>query len=282
MSINKLFFSKNGWIDKSKILSSLLSVEADSCDILYIHSGLNFGIPNPELKREELINEILEVFIELNVKTLCMPNFTFSFCNNLNFDLDRSRSKMGALNEYFRIQSNAKRSLDPLMSVSIMGDDSDLIENLGNESIGHNSTFEKLSKKDNVKFLFFGTALHDCFTYMHYLEYVAKSKYRYNREFKGLITANGNTEESTYVLFIRYNNVMPNVQTTIEYGDILKHRKNLKSGALGNSYVSCVDERSAKNLYLNIIEKNPNYFILGDFDIKSADTTFIANNMVAL
>ena len=282
MNKNKLFFSKNKWIDKSDILSSLLSVEADSCDILYIHSGLNFGIPNPELKRKELINQVLEVFLELNIRTLCMPNFTFSFCNGFDFDLTCSKSKMGALNEYFRVQSNAKRSLDPLMSVSIIGDDSDLVENLGKESIGLNSTFDNLSKKNNVKFLFFGTALPDCFTYMHYLEYVAKSKYRYNRDFTGLITNNGITKESKYTLFVRYNNVMPNNLTTIEYGNILEQRKNLKISTLGDSFVSCVDEKPAKDLYLEIIDKNPDYFIIGDFDQKSADKTFIANNMVAL
>ena len=76
--------------------------------------------------------------------------------------------------------------------------------------------------------------------------------------------------------------IVPNNLTTIEYGNILEQRKNLKLSTLGDSFVSCVDEKSAKDLYLDIIDRDPDYFIVGDCDQKLADKTFLANNMVAL
>lgn len=76
-----------------------------------------FGTPNPNLKRKELLGEIYETLLTLKVSTICMPTFTFSFCNGKDYDPRHSGSKMGALNEYFRKQDGVIRSVDPLMSV---------------------------------------------------------------------------------------------------------------------------------------------------------------------
>ena len=99
-----LFTSTQGDVTTRTLKDALLRVEADSSDVLYIHSGLNFGQPNAELSRRDLLSRILEVLLALNVETICMPTYTFSFCNGENFHHLHSKSKMGVLNEFFRIQ----------------------------------------------------------------------------------------------------------------------------------------------------------------------------------
>ena len=77
---------------------------------------------------------------------------------------------MGALNEYVRKMPNSLRSIDPLMSSVLIGDDNDIVTNILKSSIGTGSTFDKLHNKKNVKFLFLGTKVGDCFAYMHTLK----------------------------------------------------------------------------------------------------------------
>ena len=184
-----LFLTKNGqWVTNKSMLETLLSIGADKCDVLYIHTALSFGQPNPQLKKSVMLGELLNVIKALGVKTVCMPTFTFSFCNGLDYNPATSASRMGVLNEFFRKQEGIIRSADPLMSVALMGEDKDLVTGVGHVSCGENSTFDKLRHRDNVKFLFLGPKIGDCLTYMHYMEWLYTVDYRYNRVFRGNVT----------------------------------------------------------------------------------------------
>ena len=218
---------------------------------------------------------------ELNVPTVCMPTFTFSFCNGQDYDRSRSKSHMGALNEYFRLQPDAERSIDPLMSVAMIGKDVDLVRRLGMQSTGENSTFDKIGRRAGVKFLFFGVGLGDCFTYMHYLEWKAGVPYRYDRDFSGFIIDGEERELATRKLFVRYNGVRPN-DASYRYGEMLEAKHHLTATALGDSVVSCVAREPAEELYLELLDKDPNFFICDPFDRTIVDDEFHASNMVAL
>jgi aminoglycoside 3-N-acetyltransferase len=261
--------------------AALDGVQAHDCRVLYMHTGLSFGIPNPKLSRAELLDAIYKTIRSLGVPTLCVPTFTFSFCNGEDYDSTRSKSRMGALNEFIRLRPEAVRSVDPLMSVAVVGEDRDLAENLGHESIGANSTFDKLSRRQGVKFLFLGVGVGDCFTYMHYLEWLAGVPYRYNRDFTGNITHMGKTYEDTYKLFVRYNNVKPNT-ASYTYEKLLEDRGLLRVAALGGSSIQCTAEPEAREVYLELLRRDPNYFIEQPFRAVAADRTFMATNMVAL
>jgi aminoglycoside 3-N-acetyltransferase len=261
--------------------AALDGVQAHDCRVLYMHTGLSFGLPNPELSRAELLDDIYQTIRSLGVPTLCVPTFTFSFCNGEDYDSTRSKSRMGVLNEFIRCRPEAVRSVDPLMSVVVVGDDRDLAENLGHESIGTNSTFDKLSRRQGVKFLFLGVRLGDCFTYMHYLEWLAGVPYRYNREFTGKITHAGKTYEDTYRLFVRYHNVNPNA-ASYTYEQLLTDRGLLRVAALGDNFIYCIGEPEARAVYHELLRSAPNYFIERPFRAEEADRTFAVQNMVAL
>lgn len=260
---------------------ALDQVKALDCQILYMHSGLSFGLPNPGLSRGELLAAVYQALRQLAVPTLCVPTFTFSFCNGEPYDSANSKSRMGMLNEFIRRQPEAIRSVDPLMSVAVVGRDRDLAENLGHASIGADSTFDRLGRRPGVKFLFLGVRLGDCFTYMHYLEWVSGVAYRYDREFTGRIIHAGQTYEDTYRLFVRYHNVKP---STASYGyeQMLIDRGLLAVAPLGDGFLSCVGEPEARAVYLELLRKNPNYFIERPFLPGEADRTFTAQDMVAL
>jgi len=263
---------------KEDIIETLIDIETNDCNYLFIHSAMSFGLPNKDLSRNEIAKEILEAILATNIPNIIFPTFTFSFCNNEDYDIQNTKTKMGFINEYTRKDYRFKRTSDPLLSVTILGDDNQII-NIGKYSIGKDSFYDKLAKRDKVKFLFFGTNLGDCFTYMHYLEWVNRVPYRYDRTFTGTIIDRDRNYQDQYTLFVRYNGVIPS-DGSYCYEQLLKNYSMLKSRVFGDSSISCVDRDMATDVYNDIIKKNMYYFV--DGNIYSKDESFTSVNMVSL
>ena len=247
---------------------------------LYIHTGLTFGSPNPELSKKQLLESILSIFEKFQIENIIFPTFTFSFCNGQDFDVNKSKTQMGAINEFARKMPNAIRSTDPLMSNVLIGNDIDLVTNLSKNSVGEGCTFDKLHKREGVKFLFFGTKVGDCFTYMHYIEKMVKTDYRYDRKFTGSIINNNEKITDSYNLFVRYKNIFPG-DGSYKYEEMLLENNISKRVSIGDSSMTILDESAAYDLYVDIITKNPTYF-LDPTSIFDFDETFEVENMVAL
>lgn len=278
-----LFLAKDGsWVTNKSLFETLLFIEADKCDVLYIHTALSFGQPNPQLKKKELLGDLLDVIKELGVKTICMPTFTFSFCNGLDYNPETSASRMGVLNEYFRKQEGVIRSNDPLMSVALLGDDKDLVTGVGHVSCGENSTFDKLRHRDNVKFLFLGPKIGDCLTYMHYLEWLYSVDYRYDRIFRGNVTIGEKTSAEEYSLFVRYNSVVPNT-ASYDYEQKMYDNGTAFVAKCGDGTISIVDEKNASMEYKKCLDENPYYFVDFENGAFVKDKTFkLDHEMVAM
>ena len=279
--MTNLFKTEDGnWISDVQIRESLMDMGAHDCDVLYIHSALNFGLPNMEIKNGQLLKCLLDTIELLNVPTVVMPTFTLSFCNGKSYDPLTSKSRMGALNEFFRKQDGVIRSNDPLMSVALKGKDTYLATNVGTHSISDGSTFDMIHHKSGVKFLFIGPRIGDCLTYMHYLEWLFDVDYRYIRHFIGEIIDNGTSKTIDQDLFVRYNGVFAN-DASYKYEDWMVEEKAAKRIKLGNGFLSIVGEKDATNYYKKCLEIDPHYFIEIKNNIK--DKTFKLNNeMVAL
>lgn len=283
MKSQNLFYDQAGKpVTDTDFRNALESLRAYDCEVLYIHTGLNFGIPDPSLARQALLNSLLKIIYDLNVPTICMPTYTFSFCNGRDFDRQTSKSRMGAINEHFRIQPDVLRSGDPLMSVAIRGKDVSIIEEVGVESCGRNSSFDIIRRKANVKFLFLGPKIGDCFTYMHYLEWLYGVDYRYDRSFRGKVIKNGNPVDEESILFVRYNGIEPN-NGSYKYEDEMYRRGLALRLPLGNAAVSIVGERDAAACYKEFLEKDPYFFVDKGPLFEKKDKTFnLTKEMVAL
>jgi aminoglycoside 3-N-acetyltransferase len=275
-----LFKSKQGtWITNGDVLKALEKSGAADTTILYIHSGLTLGLPNPAFSRSSLLECLFETISMLKVPTICMPAFTFSFCNGLDYNVQTSCSRMGALNEYVRKLPAAHRSIDPLMSTVVMGQHLDLVSSLGKSSIGETSTFDKLHRLGSkVKFAFIGTSVQECFTYTHYIEERLNVPYRYNRSFTGRIIDGDRTWTDTYSLFVRYSGVVPSSNGLLE-------RSLTRSGALrvercGDASISCVPEPEAYDLVVGQLNHDIGCYL--DHYPRDRNTDFAARQMVSL
>lgn len=281
MISTKLFKDKdNTWLTTNSLKQKLRDMAAHDCDVLFVHSALNFGMPNPEMRPKELLGELLDIIRGLEVPTLCMPTFTFSFCNGKNYDPTKSKSQMGALNEFFRKQQGVLRSHDPLMSVALEGKEKRLVTEIGHHSIGENSTYDMLHHTEGVKFLFLGPRIGECFTFMHYLEWLYDVDYRYNRTFKGKVIVDGIENEKEYDLFVRYNGVIPN-DNSFAYEDMMVSEGAANRCRFGSGFLSVVSEKEGAKYYRERLIENSHYFV--DINNEIRDKTFLVKGeMVAL
>jgi len=275
-----LFRDTDGsWITTSHLLALLEQVKAADAGILYIHSAITFGTPDPALNRKELLARLHEVVSALGVPTICVPTFTFSFCNGQDYCVQTSASKMGAFNEYIRRLPGSVRSVDPLLSTTLIGEDRDLVAASGRASIGERSTFDKLHQRGrDVRFLFMGTTASECFTYTHYAEERLHVPYRYNRAFTGKITDGDRTWEDTYTLFVRYKGVESSSDKLLERE--LLRRGLLRQERCGASSISCVSEPDAYETIVEHLTQNVSSYVA--VDPGDRNTHFSASNMVAL
>ncbi len=277
-----LFKHQGQFFSASDLQDTLRNLAADECDVLYIHTGMQFGLPNLQLGRSGVLETMAQVLYGLGVSTLIMPSYTFSFCGEQVFDREKSASSMGALNEYMRTRHQWTRSCDPLMSNILYGQERGLLTHIGKNSVGRGSTFDLLSSLNGkVKFLFLGPRIHDCFTYMHYLEEIKQVPYRYDFSYKGTIIDGDRHYEDEYTLYIRDEGVQAGGGAKI-YENMLIERNLARFQRLGGGAITVVDLNSARRLYLELLETSPNFYIEEVFSKPVRSNLFTSRKMVAL
>lgn len=261
---------------------ALRRVGADRCDVLFVHSGLRFGRPNLALGRNGLLCAVWMAIAELEVRTVCMPTFTFSFPNGNDYDRERTSTPMGSLNEWFRRLPDVVRSLDPIMSVAARGRDTHLVESVGKHSCGPESTYDQLHRRGGgVVFLFLGVPCHECFTYSHFVESSVGVPFRYHRPFSGRITADGRTWEDTYLHYARYNGVLPVSDDRLERD--LRRSGHLHETYIGDGIVSAIDEVAAFEMLSEQLMRDPFYLAARVYEpAELQDTRFAERSIVAL
>lgn len=197
-------------------------------DILCVHTELfKFGIPL--LSRNKFLQTILNCFFEVigQEGTLIMPTFTYSFCKNEVYDKINSKTKMGALNEYFRKQTGVKRTNDPIFSFAIKGAKEELFLKDTTSCFGENCVYEVLAK-ENGKYIIFG--LNEGHALVHYAEEKNTTFCRYFKNFKGILI-NEKRKEKTITIdyYVRdlqqsylcdINKINPIIQETQNYKKI--------------------------------------------------------------
>lgn len=242
------------------VWNALKAVNADDCETLFLHSDIMFGKFAPGVKRNDFLSELYGALNSLGVKNLIVPTFTYSFCNNEVYDVNNSRTSMGALNEYIRKQDGRFRTLDPLLSLSVPAELKSTFLNIGDHSLGENSGLDMIHRMGGVKFLFFGVRMGYCFTYLHYIEKMMDVPYRFDLPFEGtVIDENGNSIKKTQYIHTACYGVKP--ADFYYFEDELEERGILKKTQLGDRTVACLDETDAWREIRAKIEGDINYFL---------------------
>lgn len=243
------------------IVETLKGIGAHDCDNLFIHSDIMFGKTPSDFNRKEYMNILVNIFEELSVKNIIMPTFSYSFCNDEVYDVQKSRSSMGALSEAYRKMDGRYRTMDPILSVSVPVELKSKFENNCDYSLGVGSALDVIHSLDGTKFLFFGTPMGECFTYLHYIEKMLDVPYRYDQGFSGkIIDYEGKEIEKTQYIHTACYGVEPKNFYCFE--DYLQDKGKYKKVKLGDKHVGCIDEKNAYSEIVDMINRDINYFLV--------------------
>lgn len=252
-------------ITGADILDRLRQVGADDCQTLFIHSDIMFGTLGRGIRRKELLERIHEQVCALGVRNLVVPTFTYSFPNHEDYDIENSRTSMGAYNEYVRRLEDRYRTDDPLLSVSVPASLKERFDPVSGHSLGAGSAFDILHRMDGVKFLFLGAEMADCFTYVHYVEKMMDVPYRFDMAFEGnVIYPDGHTARRAQTIHTQCGGVR--LPPKYDYFEREMEEKGfLKKARLGDRYVACLSEADAYREIEGHIGADIAYFLEAPF-----------------
>lgn len=260
--MDSLFLDANGNNFTTKDLrDSLHCVGAADCETLFIHSDIMFGTPAKGFRRTELLETLYQVIVSLNVPNVIIPTFTYSFCNHEDYDVLNSKTLMGSFNEYYRKKENRYRTHDPLLSLSVPEKLRPLFENVSEHSLGIGSGLDIVHHMNDVKFLFLGADVGNCFTYVHYVEKILDVPYRFDMPFEGkIIDENGNVSQKTQYIHTQCAGVQLPERYDYFEKDLLTKGK-LQQCQYGDKLISCISEKDAYEEIVRNIEKNKFYYL---------------------
>lgn len=258
----ELFCDMNGKVfSKEDLLESLLQVGAADCETLFIHSDIMFGTPAKGFRRTELLEALYQAIVSLSVPNVIIPAFTYSFCNHEDYDVLNSRTSMGSFNEYYRKKENRYRTHDPLLSLSVPEKLRPLFESVVEHSLGVGSGLDIVHHMKDVKFLFLGADVGNCFTYVHYVEKILDVPYRFDMPFEGkIIDENGNVSQKTQYIHTQCAGVQLPERYDYFEKDLLTKGK-LQQCQYGDKFISCISEKDAYEEIVRNIEKNKFYYL---------------------
>ncbi len=186
---------KNGYRD----------ITAFDNEVVFIYSDLRaFGIyANDYSTRDAFLYELIEPFLS-NGQTVIIPTFTYTGTGR--FDVDRTPSRLGALNKWVTRQQGALRSEHPLFSVAAIGARADIVRNVGKSAFGGDSIFERLLGQ-NAAFLHIGRPVAIGNTCVHYVEQKCGATYRYHKAFDTDVFRGDEFIGKDYTAFVRRQDI---------------------------------------------------------------------------
>ena len=264
--MQKLFETVDGSaISDESIKDALKKVAADQCETLFIHSDIMFGRLISGIKRKDLLECLYQVIARLGIKKIIVPTFTYSFCNKEKYDITNSRTTMGAFNEYIRKKEGRYRTIDPLLSISVPNELKEKFSLISEHSLGEGSAFDILHTMDDVKFLFFGAEMGECFTYIHYVEKMMNVPYRFDMPFEGeIIFPDNSIMHRKQVIHTQcYGVELPPKYDYFE--NEMEEKGFLKKEWLGDKYIACLTEKDAYREIKRKIDNNISFFLSRPF-----------------
>jgi len=282
--MNKKLFIFNDEVWTIKKVIKVLREHITPGEILCMEvDTMRFGKLCPDVNRNQFLSNFFELFKELAGPegVIIIPSFSYSWGDDSSdkvFDIINTPSKVGIFSEFMREQSNVERTLDPMFSYLIFGNNSANIAKVaGKNTFGPDGIYQYLYE-NNAKLISFGLNKYDP-TFIHYAEQyyhqnIHKLDYRYIKEFNGeIINFSGDTFQDKQHCFSRILE---------RYGDwdfydknlisALKKEKLLQDIIIGGGIVRVSDAESVFNASLKGLSEDKHFYIHKD-GIQSCTST---------
>ena len=236
-----LYYSGNTPVFASDFSRELKSIGVIPGDILLVHSDISVFGRLASYNRDFLFSALIDIL--KNVVTpegiILMPTFSYSFCEDKVFELDTTKSKVGALTEYFRTCPEVVRTMHPIFSFAIWGKNKESYLSISKDSFDQDSVFGKIHK-NRGKILFLGAPFQSC-TFIHYIEQIHGVPYRYIKKFPGVIKSTNSEYMDEYFYFVRDLDLEKNELDLSRLEKYLVQKKVIRSTCIGNGRVLLID-----------------------------------------
>mgnify|MGYP001157189123 FL=1 len=261
---------------------SLRKLNISGSDNVYLSLNMG-GIFKPFLKNEKFIQKVnqkkkyytkwvlklLEKYFKKG--TMISPAFSYSFIENKFFDIKKTPSDLGVFSQVFLEKRGIMRTDHPIHSICVYGKlKKKFSSDHGKYSFGTNSPFDKFLKY-NIKFLNIGVPFGNTCTYVHHIEHLNGSNYRFYKLFLGKVKKNNKIVNSYCYDFVRYRQVgsedLKN-EKLIEF--YLKKNKSI-SYSNDKIFFSCTKSIDVYKIATKLLKKNSHIFLKKNFKILHND-----------
>lgn len=198
--------------------------------------------------------QLLDMFSN---RPILVPTFNYDFCTTGVYDRRESPSQVGALTDYLRRKYPHKRSLTPVFNFCVLQNRDIPLERCDN-CFGDQSLFAELVRRDGtVGFL--GAAFRSN-TFIHHVEEMCDIRYRFLKEFSGVVIDGESQQNVALTYRVRPLNV------PIEY-DWERLEADLREAGILEVYQTkrtrllFFKAKSALEFWSEAIQKNERYLL---------------------
>ena len=188
---------------KDDVVQSLQSSGVRDGDVIFAHVSLGrLGYCDRGRSMADACAVLFEALREAvgQSGTVLVPTYTYSIGRGELFDLENTPSTVGEFTEFFRKQTGAIRSADPMLSVAGIGPHAEfLLTNLPRTCYGKGSVYDRLYDIGG-HIVTIGLGLYWA-TYRHYIEEQSRVPFRFPKLFTGQILQEGEIRKETWTYF---------------------------------------------------------------------------------
>lgn len=209
---------------------------------------------------------ILQAFLDASAgRGLLLPTFTPGFKEGA-LDLDTAPSTTGLLTEIYRQLPGSRRTVCPFFSFAVQGPDTEeLVALRPADAWGEGSLYEWLHRRNGI-ILNLGLHPTHC-SFTHYLEWLHRDRvrYRFQKEFRGQLTHEGQTWTHECRAFVRY--LEPHVPNT-DFQRVLPalEKNGLRTAEFAGVALSAIPCQAKVDAISPLLEADPHYFLVNRDD----------------
>ena len=163
--------------------------------------------------------------------TIFSQSSSFNLFNTkLTFDSKNTPShRMGPLAEFIRTQKNSTRSLHPFWSISAIGKNAKILNNVSKHAYAYGSPWSGMLDLDTTQ-LNLGIHPSRAVTLVHHIETLCGVPYRFNKEFEcKILDKNKVKAEKFYMsVFFKNRNIKKRIKLNEHFFIELKKKKKIK------------------------------------------------------
>ena len=185
--------------------SSYEDLDVNQYDFCYIYSDLRAFASKMVcgFEKNKFCSSIINPLLK-SKKTIIIPTFTYT--TEGVFEVEKTPTKLGALNSWILKQNNMKRSEHPMFSFASLGPKSSIVEKCGKSAFGSDSIHERLRGK-KCCIINIGRPIEFGNTLLHNVEQSCGASYRFHKTFKTRVFKKNEYIDSDYTAFVRRQDV---------------------------------------------------------------------------